>query len=367
MSPAWAATIRVSFAAMLETLPKRAERHPRERRRGLVILVTILILLLAFAATGAGFWSWATGAAGPKTKLVVTIPQGASGSDVAGLLKQEGVIRSTWAFKLLARFRGFSGGFQAGVYTRLTTNMSVEDALDALKKGPLPKKSLQALFPEGLTLRQTAERAQDLLGIRRSEFMKAATSGKWGLPPYLPKGTKNLEGFLFPKKYEFEAGSTADAVIKRLLAQFKLEVRDLPWSNTKRLGLTRPYDVVIVASMIEREARFPEDRPKIARVIYNRLAKGMPLQIDATVEYALGEYKSKLTLEDLKVSSAYNTYLHRGLPPTPIANPGLAALEAALSPAKGKWLYYVLIDAQGHHAFTASYDEFLKLKQQYQG
>jgi UPF0755 protein len=197
--------------------------------------------------------------------------------------------------------------------------------------------------------------------------MGAASRGDWALRPYLPKGTKSLEGFLFPKKYEFEAGSTADAVIKRLLAQFKLEVRDLPWSAYKQLGLKRPYDVVIVASMIEREARFPEDRPKIARVIYNRLSKGMPLQIDATVEYALGTYKSRLTLEDLKVESPYNTYLHRGLPPTPIANPGLASLEAALSPAKGKWLYYVVIDAQGHHAFTASYDEFIKLKQQYQG
>ncbi len=359
--------IRVSFGAMRETLPKRAERHRPERRRGLVVLVTILILLIALAAAGAGFWTWATGAAGPETKLVVTIPEGSTGSDVAGLLKREGVIRSTWAFKLLARFRGFSGGFQAGVYTRLTTNMSVEDALDALKKGPLPKKSLEVLFPEGLTLRQTAARAQDQLGVRQSVFIGAATTGKWSLPPYLPKRTRTLEGFLFPKKYEVGAGITADAVIKRLLAQFKVEVHDLPWSNYRRFGLRRPYDVVIVASMIEREARFPEDRPRIARVIYNRLAKGMPLQIDATVEYALGEYKSKLTLEDLKVASPYNTYLHKGLPPTPIASPGLASLEAALSPAKGNWLYYVVIDAQGHHAFTASFDEFLKLKQQYQG
>lgn len=353
---------------MLETLPKRAERKPRERRRGLVVLVTILILLLALAATGAGYWSWATGSAGPRNKLVVTIPPGSTGSQVATLLEKDGVIRSTWAFKLLSRFRGFSGGFQAGTYTNLTTNMSVEDALNALRKGPLPNtKTLQVLFPEGLTLRQTAARAQDQLGIKQSEFMKAASNGEWVLPPYLPKSSKSLEGFLFPKKYEFGGGATADAVIKRLLTQFKLEVRDLPWNNAKGFGLKRPYDVVIVASMIEREARFPEDRPKIARVIYNRLAKGMPLQIDATIEYALGAYKAKLTMEDLKVDSPYNTYLHRGLPPTPIANPGLASLQAALSPAKGPWLYYVLIDAQGHHAFTASYDEFLKLKQKHQG
>src|SRR5712691_5421700 len=164
---------------MLETLPKRAERNPRERRWGLLVLATILILMVALAATGAGYWSWATGAAGPKTKLVVTIPQGSSGSAVADLLKREGVIRSTWAFKLMARFRGFSGGFQAGVYTSLTTNMSVKGALDALKKGPLPRKTLQVLFPEGLTVRQTAARVQDQLGVQQTEFLKAAASGKW--------------------------------------------------------------------------------------------------------------------------------------------------------------------------------------------
>jgi UPF0755 protein len=351
---------------MLETLPKRAERRPRERRRGLVILVTILILLLASVVVGAGFWSWATGATGAKTKLVVTIPQGSSGSEVADLLEKEGVIRSTWAFKLMARFRGFSGGFQAGVYTNLSTNMGVVDVLDALKKGPLPKETVEALFREGLTVRETAARAQDQLGIRRGDFMKAVASGTWSLPPYLPKGTKSLEGFLFPKKYEFDAGVTAETVIKRLLDQFKREVGDLPLNNYKRLGLRRPYDVVIVASMIEREARFPEDRPKIARVIYNRLAIEMALQIDATVQYALGAWKP-VTLDDLKVESPYNTYLHQGLPPTPIAAPGLASLEAALSPAKGDWLYYVVIDEQGHHAFTASYDEFLRLTEQYQG
>src|SRR5439155_12337626 len=118
--------------------------------------------------------------------------------------------------------------------------------------------------------------------------------------------------------------------------------------------LKNDYEVVVVASMIEREAKFEEDRGKIATVMYNRLAKGMPLQIDATVEYALGTYKTRLTFDDLKVQSPYNTYLHKGLPPTPIASPGLASIEAALSPAKGSWLYYVVCDSQGHHAFTSS-------------
>jgi UPF0755 protein len=114
--------------------------------------------------------------------------------------------------------------------------------------------------------------------------------------------------------------------------------------------------------MVEREAKVPEDRPKIARVIYNRLAKRQPLQIDATVQYALGSSKPRLSNKDLQVASPYNTYLHSGLPPTPIASPGQAAIEAAMEPANGSWLFYVLIDANGHHAFTSSASEFARLK-----
>jgi UPF0755 protein len=127
-----------------------------------------------------------------------------------------------------------------------------------------------------------------------------------------------------------------------------------------------PYEVVIIASLIEEEARIPEDRPKVAAVIYNRLAREMNLQIDATVLYALPRHKERLTYEDLETPSPYNTYLHPGLPPTPIASPGLASLEAALQPADADYLYYVVIDDSGRHAFTASYEEFLRFKEQAQ-
>lgn len=337
-------------------------RAPRERRRGGVILLVVLILLVCLVGAAGGWWAWATGSSGPEGKIVVVIPQGSSGSEVAGILTKEHVVRSALAFKVMARFRGFAHGFQAGTYTNLTTNMSVAGAIAALKKGPLPQKTLSAVFPEGLTLTQTAERVQDQLGIPMQQFLSAARSGKYGLPPYLPKGASTLEGFLFPKSYDFFAGVSAGDVIKKLLTQFGKEVRGLPWSDYRSLGLKSRYQVLIVASMIEREARFPEDRPKIAAVIYNRLKEHMALQIDATVEYALGTYKSRLTYEDLKVQSPYNTYLHQGLPPTPIASPGLASIEAALSPDGGHWLYYIVCDKEGHHAFTSSYSEFLRLK-----
>ena len=347
---------------VLETMMKTPARRPRERRRGGLVLLIVLILLVCLVGAAGGWWAWASGATGPKDKIVVVIPHGASGAEVANILEQDHVIRSSLAFKVMARFRGFAHGFEAGTYTNLTTNMSVAAVLAALKKGPLPQKTLTAVFPEGLTINQTAAAVQDQLGITRQDFLAAARSGKYALPPYLPKGTPTLEGFLFPKTYDFFAGATSGDVIKKMLAQFDKEARGLPWNDYKSLGLKSKYQVLIVASMIEREARFADDRPRIARVIYNRLKKGMPLQIDATVEYALGTYKPKLTFDDLKVDSPYNTYLHTGLPPTPIASPGLASIEAALSPQSGNWLYYLVCDKEGHHAFTSSYAEFLRLR-----
>jgi UPF0755 protein len=224
---------------------------------------------------------------------------------------------------------------------------------------------VSATFPEGLRIEQTATRAADQLGIGRDNFIRAATSGRFALPPFLPEGTVSVEGFLFPSTYDFRPDVNADDVIERLIAQFDEEAAALPWDNAQALGLTE-YEVVIVASLIEREARFPEDRANISAVIHNRLAKGMRLEIDATVQYALGDWEPIL-IEDREVDSPYNTYRVDGLPPSPIASPGLAALEAALQPADADYLYYVVIDAEGHHAFTDSYDEFLRLVDQYQG
>ena len=342
---------------------KSSSRAPRDRRRGGVILLIVILFLVSVVVASGGWWTWATTASGGgHQKIVVVIPSGSTGAQVADILKKANVIRSTFAFKVMSRFRGFSKGFEAGTYTSLTTNMSVSAALTALKAGPLPQKSLSAVFPEGLTVDQIADRVQDQLGIPKKDFLAAAQSGTFSLPPYLPKNTKNLEGFLFPKKYDFLSGVKASDVIKKLLDQFAIEVKGLRWNDYKTLGLKSRYEVVIIASMIEREAKFDEDRSKIARVIYNRLAQGKALEIDATVEYALGTYKPRLTYDDLKVQSPYNTYLHTGLPPTPIASPGLASIQAALAPADGNWLYYLVCDTAGHHAFTNSYSEFLRLK-----
>jgi UPF0755 protein len=351
---------------MLDTRTRPSERPPkRRRRRGLVILLSLILLLVATAVAVGAYYQWAIGASGPKTPVVLVIPRGATGADVADLLEKREVIRSTLAFQIFARFRGFSSGFEAGDY-HLTTNMTVRDVIDVLKDGPLVE-SVRATFPEGLTVSQMAQRAHDQLGIKASEFVKLAESGDFVLDPYLPKGTKSVEGFLFPSTYDFLKDADAKGVIDRMLAEFRTQAADLPWQNAAGLKVS-PYEVVIIASMIEREARVQEDRPKIAAVIYNRLKIGMPLGIDATVRYALDKPTGPLTQSDLNVDSPYNTRKVAGLPPTPIASPGLASLLAALSPAKADYLYFLVVDPKtGKHEFTASYDEFLRLKAKAQG
>jgi peptidoglycan lytic transglycosylase G len=348
----------------LDTLAQRSGRPERgSRRRGLIVLLAFVLVMVGLAVAAGGYYEWAVGASGPQRPVSITIPSGATGSDVANLLKKEGVIRSTLGFRLLAKVRHFSSGFEAGRYN-LKTNMPVSNVLDALKAGPVVQ-SLRVTFPEGYRLSQMAQRVKDKLGIKSSTFTKSADSGRWTLDPYLPAGTNTVEGFLFPSTYDFLKDSKATDVIQRLLQEFDKQAKTLSWTNAKALGVT-DYEVVVIASLIEREARFDADRPKIAAVIYNRLKKGMPLEIDATIQYALGSW-APITIPDRQVDSPYNTYLHAGLPPTPIASPGLASLTAALNPAKANYLYYVVIDAAGHHGFTNSYAEFVKLKNKYKG
>ena len=320
------------------------------------MLGVLALVMVVVIATLGGFYVYASGASGPQTALQFTVPEGATTSEVAELLEQKGVIRSSFLFRLLARFRDVST--QAGLY-ELSTNMNLAAVFDELNAGPVPPPSVTFAIPEGLRVDEIANRAAEQLGFTAEGFMKAARSGDFSLPPYLAEGTTSLEGFLFPKTYEFFPNPKPKAVIERMLDQFSTEVEDLPWSNADQFGLT-PYQVVVAASLIEREARADEDRGKIARVIYNRLGIGQALEIDATIQYALGENRP-ITNDDKAIDSPYNTYQHTGLTPTPIAAPGLESIRAALEPTPGDWLYYLVVDPEsGRHEFFETYDEFLQ-------
>ena len=339
---------------------RSAPRRRRRRRRGLTIVLVLLLLVLGLGtAAGFGYYRWCQGSSGPRTAVTIVVPRGASGSDIVSMLQRKDVIRCGLVSRVILRSR--NQRFEAGTY-HLTTNMSVGSAFDVLDRGPEAPPSIRLTIPEGLRMTQIAHRVQRVLHVPSGQFVHLADSGTVALPPYLPPGSKSLEGFLFPNTYRFQAhGDTATSVIRTLVDEFRKEAGGLPWDNARKLGVS-DYQVVTIASMIEREARVPQDRTKIAAVIYNRLKDGMPLGIDATLRYIDPDPSNGLTNSDLHIKSPYNTRKYPGLPPTPIASPGFASLHAALDPAHVNFLYYVLCGPDGHHAFTHTYAEFLRLE-----
>ena len=204
---------------------------------------------------------------------------------------------------------------------------------------------VRVLIPEGETRREIAARAR-AAGLRGSYLTAAKRSPALDPARFgAPAGTPDLEGFLFPATYELYRGDPASRLVREQLIAFTERFGDAQERSARALGLT-PYGLLTVASMIEGEAQLPGDRAKVAAVIYNRLRAGIPLGIDATLRYALDDYTHPLTEAQLALSSPYNTRIHRGLPPTPIGNPGMAAIEAAAHPARVGYLYYVA-DASG--------------------
>lgn len=239
--------------------------------------------------------------------------------------------------------------------------MRYGEVLDLLAAGP--NYQVRVTIPEGLTVRQTAERLSAALGFKVEDFLAECYS-RLHPTPFLEGRDVTLEGFLFPKTYDLHPDASPGEVIDVMLRQFEREVADLDWGKAESMGLS-PYEVVIVASMVEKEAMLEEERPLVAAVIYNRLRRNMPLQIDATVQYALPQWKPRLTYQDLQVDSPYNTYKKKGLPPGPICSPGKSSLAAALEPASVDYLYYVATE-EGRHFFTSDYQEFLEAKKRYQ-
>jgi len=298
-------------------------------------------------------------------EVTVTIPAHSGSSQVGDLLAKAGVISSSFFFELRATLAGERGDLRPGRY-HLKLGMSYGDVLAILTKAPKPAKVTELTLIEGRTRRQIDQlmRSQGVHGsylasTRHSRLLKPSAYGA-------PRDTTSLEGFLFPSTYQLREPVSISALVADQLQTFKQRFRgvDLRYAKSKHLS---PYDVLIIASMVEAEAQTEHDRPLIASVIYNRLAAGMPLQIDATTRYATGNYARPLTVSELNSPSPYNTRVHKGLPPTPIDNPGLASIQAAAHPAATPYLYFVVKPCgNGEQAFTSSYRQFLKLAQQYQ-
>jgi UPF0755 protein len=338
----------------------RAGRRDRPRRTSLLVLFIAFLLVVGAAVAAAGYYRGCRRVPdGPATDVSFTVPVGATADQVVAGLNRAGLIKcGGFVGNLLVRGTGKASQIRAGTYT-LTTGMTLDEIVDVLSTPPKVVPTANVLIPPGYRLTQIADRLHTTLGISTQAFLDAAQSGSYSLPPYLPQGSSTVEGFLWPETYRFaKHGTTPDDLITRLLQQFETDATDLPWTNAAKLGMT-PYQIVVVASMIEKEATLDADRPKVAAVIYNRLARGMTLGIDATVGYIDPDPSNGLTSSDLAIDSPYNTRLNPGLPPTPIASPGVESLKAALSPADVPYLYYVACGTHGASRFSTTYAMFL--------
>jgi peptidoglycan lytic transglycosylase G len=238
--------------------------------------------------------------------------------------------------------------------------MSYGAAIDALSTAPI-KRTVTVTVPEGYTRSQAAQLVEED-GVPGS-YTKATVRSKYLDPAeYGGKDAKNLEGFLFPDTFEMKPKAPVADLVQLQLVDFKQRIKKVSMSYAKSKNLT-VFDVLTIASMIEREAVVDSERPLIASVIYNRLHARMPLGIDATIRYALDVPGTQsLTNADLRNPTRYNTRLYRGLPPTPISNPGLASMRAAAHPAGVDFLYFVAKPDKQHHYFTASFDDFNNYK-----
>jgi UPF0755 protein len=334
----------------------RPELSPR--RKVFILLVSILVAVV-LVATVFGFW--AHGQLFPDSKsaneIVLDVPTGSSTNSIADLLEKKGVIGNAFLFKFYVRWKG-AGPFKAGSY-RLPEHAQADDVVHTLEAGPLPPPTKRFTVPPGLNLRQIpAQVVKDVPTLSVDKLNQAMTDGQ-ARSIFQPQG-QGIEGFLFPDTYDIAEGADERAVVQTMVAQFDKVASEVGLEDAQARVGHSPYEALIVASLVEEEAKVDEDRPKIARVIYNRLAQGVPLGVDATLCYLKDERPCVLRESDLASTSPYNTRTNPGLPPTPIANVSRASLEAALNPASGDEIYYVLDPnlPPGHHLFTANASEF---------
>ena len=276
-----------------------------------------------------------------KGRIVITIADGASLDDIGVTLVDKDVIKSTRAWDKAVRSEERATSVQAGNYA-MRTQMPAIDALRLLINPGGSRVRSQFRVPEGLRMSAQIDALVKGTKIKKSAYRAALKKPKTlGLPKY----AKNRpEGFFFPDTYELTADSTATSVLNQMTSQYKEVAADIGFDREAKANKIKPYDALIVASIIEREVNQDQYRAKVARVLYNRLDKGRKLELDSTVVYAENLKTNTTTPKDRDSKSKYNTYRYEGLPPGPIAAPGKAALEAAANPAKGKWLYFVTVN-----------------------
>ena len=329
-------------------VPLESFRQARKSKRNLLKPLSTLASGAAAVALFGLLWFAPVG--GPNSDHRVEINRGATVKEIGENLEAQGLVRSGKAFQLLARVRGVDHALRAGHY-RLKGSMWSWTVLDQLVSGQLHTKAVT--IPEGLTLTQIAEKVEEAGLADANEFLDAARDrellDEYGLP------TPSFEGFLFPETYRFAEGLDARDLVEAMAEEFFERFAQVIPEGTSPDEL---IEKIILASVIEREARSNSEMPRIAGVFHNRIREGMRLESCATIQYLLGKPKERLLLRDLRIESPYNTYLNRGLPPGPIASPSASAIAAAFKPEKHDYLFFFARkDGSGTHVFSKTYRE----------
>ncbi len=335
-------------------------------------ILLILLLVVVLAITTVFMFLQGLGSAyrpDDETYVQVTIPEGTAASGISAILEENGVVKSAGSFTLYTRMHKLASRYQAGHYA-LSPSMTMAEIADIISTGKV--NTIKLTIPEGFTEYDIADRIAKQDGLSRKKFVKALESGRYVEDySFLRNAQQNehmLEGYLMPDTYSVPAGASEDEVVRMLLDGHESLFTDKMRSQAEKLGRTE-NEIMIIASIIEKECADVSDQPIVASVIYNRLKIDYPLQMDSTIQYVLGldgVRKEDLLNVDTEIESPYNTYTNAGLPAGPICNPGASAVKAALKPAKTDYMYFVLDDdLSGKMAFSKDYEDFLKDKDAY--
>ncbi len=333
--------------------------------RAVLAIVILTVIGVVIYSTGR---SWFAGQLDPEGEpgeaIEILVPAGSTTGQIASILESNEVIPNSTFFRYYVEWKE-EGNFQAGEYT-MQANMSADEAIARLTEGPRQIEYGEFLIREGLWISEiTEEVSEQIPGITAAQLQEVLDLNQLE-PRYRPADNDSWEGLLFPNTYGFEEGIEPTEVIQIMSDEFADVTGELGYGTAERVHNLSAYEVIIIASLVEAEAKTDQDRPKIARVIHNRLRDGERLDIDATLIYAAGERGIPPTQEQLDTPGPFNTRHSEslGLPPTPIAAPGRLSLEAAMNPVEGPWKYYVRIDEEGNHAFAETLEEHNINKQQ---
>lgn len=331
----------------------------RSRAAVLVAGAVVLVLLVSGFLISRSLFGGSSDYPGPgEGSVAVEVPPGASLRAIGGVLAKADVVKTADAFVAAAEAEPRAQTIGPGRYA-MREQMSGAGAVE-LMLDPASRIVNRIVIPEGSRLSAISAEVQKITGLPREQIDAALADPALGLPAYAP----GPEGYLFPATYEAAKDAAALTVLQAMTTRFAQAAGALDLeARAEAIGRT-PAQIVTIASLLEAEAK-PEDFAKVSRVVYNRLAAGMPLQFDSTVNFVLNRSTIAVSIEDTKVDSPYNTYANKGLPPGPIGSPGEVALQAALAPEDGDWLYFVTVNpSTGETKFTSSYAEFLEFKKE---